>query len=149
MEPTDAARLERFHSRLSERTTFLRYFSPHPRLSPQEVARFTRVDHHDREAMVATDGEEIVGVARFDRVGGTGRRAEVAVVVEDAWQGRGVGTALLEVLADRASEEGVDELFAETLAENTRMRRVFSRLGWATAGFDQGVAELVLPLTEE
>ena len=144
MEPTDADRLERFHSRLSDRTTYLRYFSPHPRLSPAEVTRFAHVDHHDREAVVADIDGELIGVARYDRIDGS--RAEVAVVVEDAWQGHGVGPALLRTLAEHAQREGVTELTAETLAENARMRTVFARLGWSTTQVDGGVVDLAKPL---
>lgn len=98
-------------------------------LSPDEVHRFTHVDHRDREAIVAVVGGEIVAVARFDRLG-SGRSAEVAFVVSDAWQGRGLGSLMLSHLAHRARQVGIERFIAQTLAHNHRMRRVFARSGY-------------------
>jgi hypothetical protein len=58
IEPTDAAPLVQFHESLSRETTRLRFFTPHPYLSEAEVVRFTTVDHHDREALVALADDE-------------------------------------------------------------------------------------------
>lgn len=149
MEPSDAERLERFHSRLSPRTTYLRYFSPHPRLSADEIHRFTHVDHRAREAVVATLRDELIGVARYDRLADDPTAAEVAVVVEDAWQGHGVGTALLRALEARARAEGITEFVAATLTENMRMRAVFRHMGWpATTEFDGSEVELRMRLDQ-
>src|SRR5687767_7811519 len=143
----DAPALEAFHGRLSPESVYRRFFSPHPRLSASEVVRFTQVDHHDREALVATRGSTIVGVARFDRV--DRRTAEVAVVVEDACQGQGVGTSLLAALAVRARGEGMISFVAETLVENTRMRHVFAHMRWTTEeSFDHDVVEYRFGLGE-
>ena len=149
MRADDDARLVRFHSRLSPRTTYLRYFSPHPRLSPEEVQRFTRVDHCTREAVVATVRDELIGVARYDRLADDPNSAEVAVVVEDAWQGHGVGTALLRALEARARAEGITEFVAATLTENMRMRAVFRHMGWPmTTEFDGSEIELRMRLDQ-
>jgi RimJ/RimL family protein N-acetyltransferase len=128
MDARDAARLVRFHSTLSPDTTYLRFFSFHPELQPDELHRFTHVDHHDREALVAVAGGEIVAVGRFDRIG-DGSEAEVAFVVADSWQGRGICTVLFEHLAARAREVGVERFVAETLAHNGRMLAVFRHAG--------------------
>ena len=90
MHADDAASLLRFHHTLSPETTHLRFFAVHPELSEAELHRFTNVDHRDREAIVATVADEIVGVARFDRLE-VSTDAEVAFVVADSWQGRGLG----------------------------------------------------------
>jgi GNAT superfamily N-acetyltransferase len=103
MDPRDAAALVEFHSGLSEDTTYLRYFTIHPELSDDEVERFTHVDHRDREALVATVDGHLVAVARFDRVEGTAD-AEVAFVVDDLLQGRGIGRQLFNRLAVRARQ---------------------------------------------
>jgi len=128
MQPSDADRLRRFHGTLSPETTYLRFFSFHPELSAQEVHRFTHVDHRDREAVVAVVGGEIVAVGRFDRERG-GASAEVAFVVADAWQGRGLGSLLFAHLAERARDVGVERFTAQTLAHNHRMLRVLTRSG--------------------
>ena len=130
IEPADAAALVLFHAGLSLESTRMRYFSPHPLLSPGEVERFTHVDHHDREALVAIDGADLVGVARYERLPGTAA-AEIAFVVADAWHGRGLGSMLMAELAARAREEGIERLVAETMVENRAMVRVFERSGFA------------------
>jgi RimJ/RimL family protein N-acetyltransferase len=128
MRGEDADRLLRFHHRLSSETTYLRFFSYHPELSDAEVRRFTEVDHCEREALIALVDDEIVGVARFDRLQ-AGSEAEVAFVVADAWQGRGLGTALFDLLAERARRLGVMRFVAETLPHNHRMLAVFQHAG--------------------
>ena len=128
MDPEDAAALLRFHDRLSLATTYLRFFSVHPRLSPDELHRFTHVDHRDREALVATVDDEIVGVARLDRQPDRSE-AEVAFIVADDWQGHGVGTALFRLLAARAREIGVERFVADTMLQNGRMQSVFHHCG--------------------
>ena len=62
---------EHFHEGLTDETTRLRFFMLHPHLGQSEVARFTHVDHHDREALVALDGHDIIAVGRYDRLPGT------------------------------------------------------------------------------
>jgi GNAT superfamily N-acetyltransferase len=128
MRVDDAAGLLQFHHGLSMETTYRRFFAVHPELSAPELERFTHVDHHDREAIVATVGDEIVGVARFDRLIDP-EEAEVAFVVTDRWQGNGLGSALLDRLVQRARAEGVSRLVAETLADNWRMVAVFTDAG--------------------
>ena len=146
IDPGDADRLVRFHESLSPETTRLRFFSFHPHLTDAEVARFTTVDHHDREALVAAAGDDLVGVARYDRLEPT-RDAEVAFVVSDRWQGSGVGSLLLEHLAARARAEGLQRFVAETLSENRRMLQVFAASGLvANRSWEHGVAHLVMSL---
>jgi RimJ/RimL family protein N-acetyltransferase len=128
MAPEEAERLVRFHHRLSAETTRRRFFSVHPELSPAELERFTHVDHLDREAFIAVGDGEIVGVGRFDRIGDRDT-AEVAFVVVDSWQGRGVGTALFAHLVDRARELGIYRFIAQTLPENGPMLAVFRHAG--------------------
>jgi GNAT superfamily N-acetyltransferase len=146
IEPDDGVRLLAFHHRLSSETTRLRFFTVHPELSPREVEWFTRLDHRDREALVAVSDDEIRGVARYERVRGTDE-AEVAFVVEDAWQGRGLGHLLLHHLADLARRRGVTRFVAETLSENRRAQNLFQDMGLpmtrSTAG---GVVHLVIEL---
>ena len=124
----------------------MRFLIRHPHLSAKEVVHFTRVDHYDREALVAVDGLEIVAVGRYDRLPGTAD-AEVAFVVTEAWQGHGVGTLLLDDLASRARAAGVDRFVAYTLYENHRMRQLFRRLGPMTGeGDGAGVIRVIVDL---
>lgn len=142
----DDERLCHFHERLSSETVYLRFFTPHPELSPAEATYFTHVDHRSREALVAVSGGDIVGVARFDRVPGSDD-AEAAVVVDDAWQNRGVGSALLGRLAERASTLGVQRFVADVLARNRRMLRLLETIAPASWEYiDGGVVRGVVSL---
>jgi GNAT superfamily N-acetyltransferase len=149
MRADDGQRLLRFHDTLSAETTRLRFFTFHRHLTPDEVHRFTHVDHEQREAIVAVVDGAIIGVARFDRVPGTSD-AEVAFVVTDAWQGRGVGTVLLGHLARRAREVGMTRLVADTLSCNWRMLDVFRHSGLPmTQRSDGDVVGVTLDLDAE
>jgi GNAT superfamily N-acetyltransferase len=128
IRPDDDGALRDFHSRLSSESIVLRFFGPHPRLSDAEVQRFTQVDGVDRFALVAQQGAEIVAVARYDRTGGN--EAEVAFVVDDAFQGHGLATILLQRLAGAARSQGIRWFAADTLSENFRMLNVFRDAGF-------------------
>jgi RimJ/RimL family protein N-acetyltransferase/nucleotide-binding universal stress UspA family protein len=129
IRPADRDVLRSGFERLSERSRYLRFQAPLPKLSDKQLSYFTEVDHHDHEALVGLDPgtAEIVGVARFVRV--NEEVAECAVVVADDWQGRGVATVLLDRLVERAHEEGVERFTALVLAENADALRLLERLG--------------------
>ena len=124
----DGDRLAAFHRSLSDQTVYFRFFAPYPELSARDVHRFTHVDHVNRVALVATVGGELVGVGRFDRI--DDRDAEVAFVVRDDHQGRGLGSVLLEHLAAAARERGVRRFIAEVLPTNRRMLATFEEAGY-------------------
>ena len=146
MHEADGDRLVRFHESLSAETQYRRFFSSHAHLSAHEVDWFTHVDHVHREALVATVDDDIVGVGRFDRLPGTSD-AEVAFVVADGFQGRGLGTVLMGLVADRAGALGVERLVADTLLHNDRMLAVFHHAGLPTASrFVDGVVNVTLTL---
>jgi acyl-CoA synthetase (NDP forming)/RimJ/RimL family protein N-acetyltransferase len=146
IRPEDADALVAFHATLSDRTRYLRYFGPYPRITERDLHRFTHVDHHRRVALVAVLGEDLIGVGRYDRIGERAD-AEVAFVVADAQQGRGIGTVLLEHLAAAARERGIQRFVAEVLAENSRMVRVFTDAGYsAQYRYESGVVELTFPI---
>ncbi|GAA4211392.1 bifunctional acetate--CoA ligase family protein/GNAT family N-acetyltransferase [Actinocatenispora rupis] len=144
IRPADAPRIVAMHSRFSERTRYLRYFSPYPRIPERDLRRFTEVDHHDREAFVAELAGELIAVGRFDRIDPDS--AEVAFVVEDAHQRRGLGSVLLEHLTAAAREEHIARFVAEVLPENGTMLRVFSDAGYTV---DRSYADGVVHLTFE
>lgn len=180
IRPDDAELLERFHSRLSPESIYLRFFAPYPRLSRRDVERFTTVDYDTRAALIATIGTEMVAVVRYDAVGGerggdsdrdpgsdhgsdrgsergsdrgstgdadrgAGHRgeAEVAFLVEDGQQGRGLGSVLLEHIAAAARERGIRRFVADILPNNRRMINVFLEAGYQIERrFDEGVLQL-------
>ena len=125
----DGERLVRFHNTLSDRTIYQRFFAAHPRLTEQEVHRFTHVDHADREAYVATVDGEIVAVSRWDRI--DNKTAEVAFVVTDGFQRQGLGSVLFTMLAAAAKGFGISEFVAEVLPQNRAMLRLFQDFGEA------------------
>ena len=118
--PEDADALVALHARFSERTRYLRYFSPYPRIPERDLHRFTNVDHGDREALVVAAGGRIDRRRPLRAAGRGAPDAEVAFVVEDAHQGRGIGSVLLEHLAAAARERGISRFVAEVLPENRR-----------------------------
>ena len=125
----DAPALRRLVGRSSERSIELRFFGPMKELSEDEARRFAEVDGKERFALVALDPEgEIVGVARYEREGGS-EEAEYAVLVEDRFQGRGLGIELTRCLIEAAKERGIERLHALVLRENGRMLRLLRSLG--------------------
>ncbi len=145
IRPDDAERLAAFHQRLSPRSIYFRFFSPHPRLSPAEVERFTTVDYVDRLALVAEVEDELVGIGRYDRIGTS--EAEIAFVVADAWQHHGIATMLLELLAEAARARGIDTFVASTLPDNHEMIHLLTHSGFeATLRFADGVVTARLPI---
>ncbi len=136
--PADADLLVAFYARVSEQSKYYRFFAPYPQLSDRDVARFTQVDYHDRSALIVTVGSEMIGVGRYERTGQ--RTAEVAFLIEDAHQGRGLGQLLLEHLAQAARENGIARFVAEVLPDNRKMITVFTEAGYKVMReFEDGV----------
>ncbi|WP_199424221.1 GNAT family N-acetyltransferase [Actinotalea solisilvae] len=147
--PGDADRLQAFHVRQSERSTYFRFFAPLERLPERDLSRFTQVDHHDRVALVAVAdedaGERIIAVARYDRTGPG--EAEVAFNVADDHHGRGLGSVLLEHIAAAARERGIRRFTAEVLPQNGAMLAVFRVAGYAVSQhLDDGIVTVSVDL---
>jgi GNAT superfamily N-acetyltransferase len=134
---TDGPAMTAFHESLSARSVYRRFFFAHPHLSDGELDRFTHVDYVDRLAFVVTDGDRIVGVGRYERLPGTDE-AEVAFVVTDDYQHRGIGSRLLAHLADAARPHGITRFCAQTLSENRAMLSVFLSSGFAVTTASEG-----------
>ncbi|NUR88708.1 MAG: GNAT family N-acetyltransferase, partial [Nonomuraea sp.] len=146
IRPADAERLLAFYARLSDESIYFRFFGPRPRLTDKEVAWFTNVDYVNRVALIATIGSEMVAVIRYDRTGEG--EAEVAFLVEDAHQGRGVASVLLEHLAATARENGIHRFIADVLPANMKMMGVLRQAGYtAESRFADGVVRMTLDLT--
>lgn len=125
----DEDKLLAFHSHLSADSIYCRYFSFHPELSRDEVYHLTHVDYDSRLALVIENGDELVGVARFERYPGTSD-AEVAFVVRDDYQHLGLGRQLFASLAAAAWPRGISTFKAETLCRNHDMMSVFHHSGF-------------------
>ncbi|SFL09958.1 bifunctional GNAT family N-acetyltransferase/acetate--CoA ligase family protein [Geodermatophilus ruber] len=146
IRPGDAEDLVGLMDRSSDQTRYYRFFGPMKRLSERDLHRFTHVDHDARVAFVLVLGDQIIGVGRYDRYPGTDD-AEVAFLIEDAHQGRGLGSVLLEHLAAAARERGIQRFVAEVLAQNNRMVRVFLDAGYTPErSYEDGVVHLTFPI---
>jgi GNAT superfamily N-acetyltransferase len=127
IQPADAYALLRMFDRLSPESIYHRFFSPMPRPRRAALLHLAGLDHELHEALVATTGREIVAVARYDgRAGETD--AEVAVIVDDEWQDRGLGTRLLHRLARVGARRGLVAFRATVLGENRRALPFLRRL---------------------
>lgn len=127
----DALLLADGFSRLSAESRRLRFLTGKSVLSPAELQYFTKVDHHDHEALGALQPEDGrgVGIARYIRLADDPDAAEVAVTVVDDWQGRGLGTELLIQLTERAREEGIRRFTALVAADNSAVVELLRELG--------------------
>jgi acyl-CoA synthetase (NDP forming)/RimJ/RimL family protein N-acetyltransferase len=145
IRPSDADRLVTFYDRVSPESKYLRFFAPYPRLSARDIKRFTEVDYVDRVAFILTLGEDMIAVGRYDRI--EDDHAEVAFLIEDAHQGRGIAQLLLEHLAQAARERGITRFVAEVLPENRRMAKVFADAGYRVSrGIEDGVLAVEFPI---
>ena len=139
-----------FYAQVSAESKYMRFFAPMPTLSEKDIERFTHVDHHDRVAFVLTVAEKMIAVGRFDKIPqqpGEPATAEVAFLVQDAHQGRGIAQLLLEHLAQAGRERGIDKFEAEVLPENHRMIQIFRDAGYQVAGgYEDGIMRLVFPI---
>ncbi len=143
--PEDADALVEFYSRVSPESKYRRFFAPYPTLSERDVHRFTHVSHTDRVAFIVTLGRQMIAIGRYDAI--NENQAEVAFLVEDAHQGRGLGQLLLEHLAQAGRERGFTEFVAEVLPDNARMMQVFRDAGYQVdSGIHEGVMRLVFPI---
>ena len=127
---SDRHLLEEGWLRLSERSRYQRFFRVIERLRDEELDFFVNVDHDEHEAVGAlTEDGTGLGIARYIRLAPHSPAAEVAIVVADDAQGKGVGRVLMEALAERARANGVQRFIAVTGAGNRPFRRLMERLG--------------------
>ncbi|MFB7373693.1 GNAT family N-acetyltransferase [Streptomyces sp. NPDC056222] len=150
----DADRLVSFYEQVSDESKYYRFFAPYPRLSAKDVHRFTHHDFVDRVGLAATVGGEFIATVRYDRINEQGLpasapadEAEVAFLVQDAHQGRGVASALLEHIAAVARERDIRRFAAEVLPANSKMIKVFTDAGYTQKrSFEDGAVRLHLDL---
>jgi GNAT superfamily N-acetyltransferase len=126
----DAPALQRLHARCGERTIHLRFFGPMEKLSDEQALYFASTDGVDHFGLVALDPEdqnEIIAVVRYARKPGN-ERAEYAALVEDGWQGQGIGATLTHRLIDEARSNRVGSFYALVKGGNKRMLNVLRHL---------------------
>ena len=160
MRADDKQRLLHHFSRLGAQSVYFRFFRSKKGLTDAELKQFTELDFVRNAALVATLGqgenERIIGVGRYAVVDGSNgaaasgaRSAEVAFAVADDYQGRGIGTLLLEHLAPIARANGISQFEADVLGENNRMLDVFAHSGFlVTRTIDEGVFHVSFPTAE-
>ena len=145
IRPDDAPRLVALYDQLSRDSRYHRFFSVMRRLPPDWARFLANVDYRTRLALVVEspdDAESLIAVARYEPGGGPDV-AEVAFVVQDGWQDRGVGTILFRELLAAAALNGLGRFRAWVLADNRRMLDLIVRLGEVTRrSIEQGVVEL-------
>lgn len=134
IRPTDdPLMLEMFHC-FSRETIYYRFFTYIREMPPARLRRFTNIDYEHEFALVAMffDGthDRIVGVARYVRDKMKRNEAEVAIVVQDDFQSRGIGTMLLRLLHRPASENGIDTFVGYVMVENEKIFRMIDRVGY-------------------
>ena len=131
IEPADKDLLAGGFANLSDSSRYARFLSPTDRLTNAMLRYFTEVDHSDHEALIAIQPAtgEAVGVARYVRSSEDPTRAEAAITVIDDWQGRGVGSLLLDLIAGRARDEGLTHFRAVVLASNAQILELLETLG--------------------
>jgi acetyltransferase len=145
IRPEDESALTALYERLSPESSYQRFFTVMRRLPPDWVHILANVDYDRRMAIVALGpGGELIGVARY-AYDERAKEAEIAIVIEDRWQGRGVGTRLLGELVGYAEGRGIRRFRAYVLADNLRMLKLIRR---ATRildrKLDSGVMSLLL-----
>ncbi len=134
---------------LSERSRRLRFLGPKPVLRERDVEQLVDVGCCGRQAVAAIDPAtgDAVGIARYVRLGADRQTAEIAFEVVDAWQGRGIGSRLVDALLVVAAEEGVRRLHATVAPDNRAALALMRRLGrveWTS--FVDGAYEVVVAL---
>jgi RimJ/RimL family protein N-acetyltransferase len=149
IRPSDREELAAGMERLSPESRYRRFFTPTSELSQSQLTYLSEVDHHDHEALVAVEPAtgHGIGVARFVRSTDDPELAEVAVAVADSWHNRGVATALLDRLTQRAREEGVRRFSADVLADNRPMLELIEEVGDVTLRhLDHGAVQVEVEL---
>jgi RimJ/RimL family protein N-acetyltransferase len=130
IRPEDQTRLIEFYNRLSRHTAYHRFFTVMRRLPPDWAKLLATVDYRRRLALIAEHegpaGLELIGVGRYEPTD-CEETAEVAFVVQDGWQNRGLGTVLFQSIIDAAVARGIRRFVAYVLADNPRMLDLITR----------------------
>jgi acyl-CoA hydrolase/GNAT superfamily N-acetyltransferase len=153
IKPTDEAMERDFFYSLSDETVYYRFFNIVKALPHEKIQPFVNIDYREEMALVGLLGEpgdeEIVAIGRF-KIDPSDNLAEIAFVVRDDWQNRGVGTHLMSKLFEIAREKGVDGFKADVLAENKKMLHVFHKCGYPVhSALEEGVYSIRIDFSEK
>jgi RimJ/RimL family protein N-acetyltransferase len=150
IEPEDGPRLREIWDGMSELSRRRRFLAPSNEVSDEDLRYLVEVDHRRHEALIALDGDgRGIAVARFVRVPGDRTTAEVAVVVADDWHRRGLATALLDRLSERARENGIERYSAIVSQDNSVVLRALDNAGAERRAGEDGEVEFALELPAE
>jgi GNAT superfamily N-acetyltransferase len=141
----DREKLRVMFARSSPETIYRRFHMPYPEVPEWMVALMLAADNHDKEALVAVAEENIVGHAMYVRLANDSE-AEMAIIVEDVWQSRGVGKSLLCELAERAKHRGIEIFVAEVLAANRPMLGLAAMFSGTHYTMEDGAHRVRMPL---
>jgi RimJ/RimL family protein N-acetyltransferase len=148
--PDDTHRLAHAFDQLSPTSRYRRFLAPIKALSDEQLRKLTQVDFVDHTAWVAEltaePGRPFAGVGRWIRSTADPTVAEIALTVVDAYQGQGLGKALLQLLGESAVPAGVRWFEANVLGENQPMRALLRSFGARQVGFDMGAYVFRLPV---
>jgi GNAT superfamily N-acetyltransferase len=142
--PSDSEKLRAMLSRTSTESIYRRFHLPYPEVPQWMVALMLDADHHE-EALVAVTEGKVVGHAMYARLA-DGTEAEIAIIVEDGWQSKGVGKSLLSELAQRARPRGIETFSAEVLATNRPMLSLAAMFAGTDYAMADGVCHVRMPL---
>jgi GNAT superfamily N-acetyltransferase len=143
--PSDGEKLRAMFARSSPETIYRRFHTPYPEVPGWMVSLMLDADRHDKEALVAVAEEKVVGHAMYVRLGDDGE-AEMAIVVEDHWQSKGVGKSLLLQLEERAGLRGIETFTGEVLGHNRPMLGLVSMFPGTEYATEDGVYHVRMPL---
>ena len=148
----DEKRMIQFHQGLSERSVYMRYFESMSLKTRTAHARLVRVCYADPEretVLVAVTGnlaeERIVAVGRLSKFDEP-TKAEIALLVLDGFQGRGLGSELLKRLIEAAREQKITQIEGEMLRDNIAMQKLMKKFGFRQRLIDPGCVRAVLEL---
>ncbi len=150
VRPEDKKYLEFGMEHLSLESRHFRFFNAKSTLSKKELEAFTEIDHHTHDAWGAfdasKDGPIPIGIARYIRIPDDEKTAEFAITVIDSYQGRGLGSLLLGIIAARACSHGVEKFRSIELAENQPMFNLLKGLGAHRHHIEGAEIEVEFPL---
>ena len=131
VEPTDTSLLEELLEHLSPDSRYRRFLKHMERLNARQLSYLTTLDHDRQEALVAIDAATgaAVAVARYAAIVDDPGTAEIAIAVSDPWQRRGLGTMLLNRLAERARDHAIRRFSGLMLTDNTAIQKLMTSIG--------------------